>query len=483
MKRKMSLYRAGLGMAFIACALLYLDCSDALLDEMKDLAAEASRPSILPADGATITAHETITLVFKTGMAPSDVSVSGTMGNGSATWGTTSTTNDTLVLNAANAVSWNAGSSMKLVVTVSEGGESSIYEYGYTVFDGTCVSASTNGSNPGSAGAAGTVLAPIDTIQGGINKTLALYSASEASPAQVRIASGTYGSSCTTSVFVADMEPGISLYGRYNASFASRTAAATIFSDLSSSAITSAPLDPVRAIDASGSMTAATVIDGITVVLGHGGGGSTYHCGIACLSGASPVISGCTIQGGSDATGGFAIGMLCNASSPAISGCSIDPGKSSTHSYGIYAGGSSGGATITGCLVSGGESNWTTGIVTYAGTTVHISFCTIQGGNLSTDGHCIYLSGLASISIDNNIFLSYAAMPPSNKVYAVYESDADADPASFSNNYFGYLDNNNNWYYDEGSTGVGKDNFGTQTINNGSGPINLFANGNTHISL
>ena len=479
MKRKISLYRAGLGIAFIACALLCLGCSDALLEEMKDLAAEASRPSILPADGATITAHETITLVFKTSMAPSDVSISGTMGSGSATWETTSTANDTLVLNAANAVSWNAGSSMKLVVTVAEGGETTLYEYGFDVFDGTCVSASTNGSNPGSSGAAGTVLAPLDTVQGGIDKALALYSANEANPAEVRIASGNYSAVCTSSAYIADVKPGLSLYGRYNSHFASRTTAATILSDLSSTGGSSAATS-VRVVNASGSMTAATVIDGLTVVLGHGGA-STYHCGIACLSSASPSISGCVIGGGSDATGSYAIGILCTASGPTISACTIDPGKSLSHSWGVYI--STGAATIVNCTISGGESSYTTGIATNTGTTVSVSSCTIRGGNLSTGGQCIFLSGLASISIDSNTFLSYAAMPPSNKVYAVYESDGDADPASFSNNYFGYLDNNMNWYYDEGSTGVGKDNFSTQTIDNGAGSINLFANGNTHIAL
>lgn len=494
MERKISLYRAGLGIAFIACALLCLDCSDALLEEMKDLAAEASRPSILPADGATITAHETITLVFKTGMAPSDVSVSGTMGSGSATWGTTSIANDTLVLNAANAVSWNAGSSMKLVVTVSEGGESSVYEYGYAVFDGTCVADPS--ASPSSADA-GTILHPFRRIQQGIDLAKSLYITSGArTAAEVRVATGTYSAACQVqhltapiqaAVYVVDMVAGVSLYGGYPPSdFGARNIGLypTILADslTTGGAYSLETSDPVRTVNCTDSGVGnTTALDGFTIQLAKG---INYHTAVFCYQ-SSPTLSNLIIAGSTDATSttAVAMGILLNQSSARIVTCTVSPGYADSTdgnggiAYGIRCTGSS-TPSVLGSTVSGGTAETTCGILLEGGASAQVTSTAVQGGtwqSLYGKGYCVMIKG-STTPILEGLTLSVI----DTDTYGIFCQDAGSQPASLTDTSFSY---NGNWYRKPDATVITSANAGTVNVVTGQGTDLLFNTtwGNTHL--
>lgn len=490
MKKNTGLYGASHALALIACALLCLGCSDALLEEMKDLAAEASRPSILPADGATITAHETITLVFKKGMVASDVAVAGSVGNGASTWTTTSTANDTLVLNAANAVSWNAGSAMKLVVTVSEGGESSVYEYGYAVFDGTCVADPS--TSPSSADA-GTILHPFRRIQQGIDLAKSLYITSGArTAAEVRVATGTYTAACAAKnggagVFVADMVAGVSLYGGYPPSdFGARNTGLypTILADslTTGGAYSLETSDPVRTVNCTDTgIGSTTVLDGFTIQFSKG---IFYHTAVFCYK-SSPTLSNLIIAGSTDAgsTTPVAMGILLNQSSVRIVSCIVSPGYADSTdgnggwAYGIRCTGSS-TPSVLGSTVSGGTAETTCGILLEGGASAQVTSTTVQGGtwqSTSGKGYCVMING-STTPILEGLTLSVA----DNDTYGIFCQDAGSQPASLTDTSFYY---NGNWYRKPDATVITSANAETVDVVTGQGTEKLFniTWGNTHL--
>jgi hypothetical protein len=345
------------------------------------------------------------------------------------------------------------------------------------VFNGACVSASA-----GAPGSEGTLRQPLSIIQDGIDKAVERY---VTGPAEVRVAAGTYSVACSVNanpalnVYVADMAPGISLKGGYNASFSAQNGGATNLVDLSTNADNSSEGNPVRVVNVSGAgIASVTALNRFTISLGSGGTFSQTHCGIGCLNNAAPMISNNDIAGTGSATlGSRAIGILLSNSSPTINACVINPGKSITWSFGIYCSGST-TSTISNSSIYGGESGRTTGIISNSGTTPSLSQNTFWGGVWSIAGYCVYISG-GSPSIDGNIFRI-----SSNKsaTYAIYEADAASDPNSLTDNDFHYTDDGSNWYFDEGATGVGSASGPGYSINNNSGDINLFniADGNIH---
>ncbi len=278
--------------ALFAC-FLGASCSDALLDEMGRLAAEANRPAISPSAGSIITAHETITLSFDSDMAAGAVSVGGNIGLAApaAAWADPRTLN----LNLGNVIAWSAGSGKRLTVSISESGQTVVYEYAFEVFNGVCVG---DPAIPADGSDAGTVLKPYRTVQQGIDLGKTLYIDGGKGPAIVRVGKYTYTKPCTNSSFIADVEAGVSLIGGYAANFSSRsTGDRSILVDSSTDAVGSSKTDPVRVINIDDpTVTSATVIRGFEARLGSGGIGSTTHCGVYCKDG-SPSFDDVMVTG------------------------------------------------------------------------------------------------------------------------------------------------------------------------------------------
>jgi hypothetical protein len=155
---------------------------------MAKITANMNQPTVVPGNGASVTAHEAITITFPKAVDTGSVTVSGTIGNipvGLLKWSTVTNANDTLVVNFANTIAWTAGSGRSLRVAVATKGQVSNYDYSFDVFRGICVTTPAQG---GSSGNPGTSSAPLATIQAGISKALAVYGA----PAEVHVATGNY---------------------------------------------------------------------------------------------------------------------------------------------------------------------------------------------------------------------------------------------------------------------------------------------------
>lgn len=473
-----------------AAGLICLGCSDALIDKMNNLAEEASRPSVSPADGTVVTAHETITLVFKQGMTPSSVSTSGSIGSAAMTWDTTTTTNDTLILNVANAVSWNAGTAMKLVVQVAEGGETTLYEYGFDVFDGACVA--DPAVLPASVDA-GTFLHPYRRIQQGIDLAKSFYidGAGRAS-AEVRVATGTYSAECAAKnggagVFVADMVAGVSLLGGYSPSdFRTRNASLypTVLSDslTTGGAYSSETSDPVRTVNCTDTgINNATVLDGFTVQLSKG---IFYHAAVFCYL-SSPTLRNLTISGSSDSGSEtpVSMGILLNQSSARIVSCTVSPGYADSTdgnggmAFGIRCTGSS-TPSILSSSVSGGVAETTCGISLEGGANAQVTFTAVQGGTWKSTygkGYCLKVSGTTAPT-----FGDLTLTVVDNNTYGIFCVAAGSQPASLTDTSFSY---NGNWYCKPDMTVITSANAGTVTVVTGQGTDLLFnaSWGNTHL--
>jgi hypothetical protein len=367
----------------------------------------------------------------------------------------------------------------------------------YTVSYAVYVSSPANVQNPGVAGADGDPRHPLDTIQAGINKAKTVYVDAGKGPAEVRVAhcdiANPYTASCTvyhaspaqSAVYVANMTTGVSVRGSYASDFGSRNVAGTpsYIKDISEDAVYSTITDPVRAINASGSgITGSTVLDGFTVTLGAGGSAGTAHCGIACVSGASPTISNVTILGRADAEkSADAYGVFLSGSSATISSCSINPGSSSNQSTGIKAGSGAATPTIQSCTIGGGKSLYTMGVLLGTDVNALVAGCTIVGGDWpvgSGMGMCIYLLTGNSTNADITGNSLGAHSLPQFTTYGIYVSDTTpvSDPHMVRNNTFSY---NGNWYCIE-KTATVIDSLNYTTVNvptTGDGTHPLFYTG------
>ena len=292
MKRKISLYRAGLGMAFIACAVLCLDCSDLLLDEMQRLAVETNRPEILPAPGTIIPSHEVFTLQFPKSMSGATISLSGSIGGAATKAETTTYADDRLVVSPA--LFWSSGSNQTLRISVSEGGEIAVYDFTYKVFDGVCVATTGSDSSTGK----GTVRAPYATIQNGITQAKALH---PSSASEVHVAAGTYAITTRTTKESYDLgivvQDRVSILGGYALDWKSRDWKENI-----SSIVDNRGKDVnlcLSCIGAPTGVSAATAIEGLAITASSASADTT---GIVLFS-SEPVIRNNTIVGGGNATG------------------------------------------------------------------------------------------------------------------------------------------------------------------------------------
>jgi hypothetical protein len=473
-------------MSALVCAFAVLAlsaCSDALLSEMKRASSESISPKkVSPANLSTMTAHETITIEFPMSMNPDDVVVAGDIGIGASKWETTTLPNDTLVLNKTNLPVWNKGPGKKLTLTVTNDGETSVFNYTYTVFYGTCVNGA---SGKGDDSNKGTVRAPVATVQKGIDRAQEIY-ASDAS--EVRVAQistnpllNKYAVDCNgTGAPVATMVEGISLYGAYSQDFSTRDVVAneTVLVDISSAGGT-APFSgntlvaqPNRAVFFPSGITRATVIDGFTVMPGEGKSNSAITC---CDS--SPTIQHVVIKGAASYIGSandtYVIGMYAfHASglvtaSPLISDCTIDPGWTSSGSSNCFAIGigldTCAQPVVQNSNIKAGRGPITVGL--YCVTGVGQSSASSISGNAIDCGadmgsggviHCgIYFDMTHMVDVTTNIFTSSGG---ATAAWGICENRTTAqgnqNPHSVHNNIFHTSGNAFGLYFDNATTSV-----------------------------
>jgi hypothetical protein len=335
MKRKISLYRAGLGMAFIACAVLCLDCSDLLLDEMERLAVETHRPEILPAAGTIIPSQEVFTLQFPKSMSGATIRLSGTIGGAAVKVETTAYADDRLVVSPTSF--WTEGSSQTLRISVTEGGETAEYDFDYTVFVGVCVATTGSDTSTGK----GTVRAPYATIQTGIMQAKLLH---PSSASEVHVAAGTYAITTRTTNNSYDLgivvQDRVSIMGGYALDWKSRDWNSNVTSIVDTRAKDVNVY--LACVGAPAGISANTVIEGLSIKASSASADTT---GIVLFS-SEPVIRHNIITGGGDSlTAGMnrsGITLAANGSSttefsPLIEGNTINGGGGSqiSQSYGI----------------------------------------------------------------------------------------------------------------------------------------------------
>jgi len=364
MDRKKNPYRAGLGLAFIACAVLCLDCSDLLLDEMERLAVEANRSEILPAPGTIIPSHEVFTLQFPKSMSGATISVSGSIGGATTKAETATYADDGLVVSPA--LFWTSGPHQTLRISVSEGGETATYDFAYTVFDGACVA--TTGSD--TATGKGTVRAPYATIQNGIGQAKALH---PASASEVHVAAGTYTITTTTTKAGYDLgvvlEDRVSLLGGYALDWRSRDRTANVTSIADGRAKDASQI--LACLGASSGVTSGTVLDGFTVTASSVDASSA---GIALFSSGLTVRNNIINLGGNSVTAGMnrsgialrADGSSTTEFSPLIEGNAINAGGGANiyHCFGIDVQSCEASPTIRGNTITAGISDSSSGQVT-----------------------------------------------------------------------------------------------------------------------
>ncbi len=424
------------------------------------------------ANGMVVTAHEVMTLNALEALStdPADtptILVDGSP-SGTATGVIGGTGNATVTVSPGSAL-WPAGSPHTITVQATTFyGLALQAQITINAFNGVCVRES---ATPGDLG---TRFDPFNNIQNGINEAVTRYGTG---PAEVRVRAGNFSAACTTTTYIANIAPGISLKGGYDATFTSQTGGTTTLTDTSTSASGSSEGNPVRVVNASGSgITSTTIIDRLTIILGSGGVSSEAHCGFFCTSSASPSVAYITVQ--STGVCPISIGFYINQSNIELSYCNINPGISSIRSVGIRMSGTGSQPRIENSTISGGGSASTPtvyALMLVSETQPEIVGNTIYGGEFVNNGYCIYIS-TSTPSIINNTFLS---VNDSWKTIAINEADGLADPYSVSENRFNYSDGGTNYYIDENTTpGIGSTNFSSKQVVNGTS-FYLSALGNT----
>ncbi len=408
---------ASIAVAFVLFAcLLTVSCSDALLDEMGRLAAEANRPAISPLAGSIITAHETITLSFDSDMTPGSVSVGGSIGLAApaTSWADPRTLN----LNLGNVIAWSAGTGKKMTVSISESGQSTVYEYTFEVFNGVCVEGGDPAASDDDSKAwAGTQRHPFSTIAKAIDFIQAIYpTGSEIRVAPASLATTPaneyqidYRGDAASRIVMAD---GYSLLGGYSRDWTARNIAGnkTVIRDMSTTGGSMA--DPNRAVDCGNGLDASTALDGFTILGGGGDASAAVYC-----SGASPTISNSAINAGTSGSGAVSRHALfvTGGSSPLVNGNIINAsgGSASIETCsGIYLYSVTGSPELYRNTVYGGTASSISagnsfGIVSDSTNCIPtIEGNTIGGGSAYTT-YCVYIMSASSpIAIINNLILS-----------------------------------------------------------------------------
>ena len=378
-------------------------------------------------------------------------------------------------------MAWGAGNGKTLGVRVTSAGQTTTYTYTYTVFKGVCVNGA---AGVGQDTNAGTVLAPVASVQKGIDLVQSLYTTGEVHVAQ-RSTNPTLNQYSASNI-VAAMVEGISLYGGYSLDFSVRNPAAyeTVLVDSSTNGGTtpfgtmSATNQPNRAVYFPPGITSATVIDGFTVMPGSGNSNAAVS-----VCGGSPTIQNLKITGAANpisGTGKYVIGIYvfdpngaAHAASPVIKNCVIDPGwttaESDTTGNAIGVGLDNCAAPqVKSSTISGGHGYVTKAFSCRSDTAFLTTTTTIQGNSIDCGAaasvatglhYCIFFGPTIGVSITSNSFHNAGA---ADTHYAIYESRTQGSvahsPASVSSNTFslsGFASGGTGGYYfDNNATAI-----------------------------
>ena len=275
---------------------------------------------------------------------------------------------------------------------------------------------------------------------------------------QVRVASGIYRPTTTADRTVSfQLKNGVSLLGGYAGYGAANPDARDVdlYPTILSGNIGASGSDidnSYHVITGGSGITAATILDGVTITAGNAsayvsGPSSPTSCGGGIyLNTASPTLTNCTFIGNSAGGDGYGAyyyggGMYNLSSSPTLTNCTfIGNSASSPGSYGggmynsyslptltncTFVGNSAGGAgggmsnsastpALTHCMFSGNRATSTSsssggGIYNAASSSPSLSSCTFNGNSATSDGGGIYNMTHSSPTLSNCTFTGNAA--------------------------------------------------------------------------
>jgi hypothetical protein len=356
-----------------------------------------------PTDGSTIGYTDApIVITFDEVMNSSSYTLSGTLISGlvvgtdyTASWNPAKTV---LTLTLMDGKSWKTGSEKTLDLSGCKDlvgyNSTTIITYEVNLGSVTTLFVRTSGSDSNN----GTENYPKKTIQNAIDT---LVGGGVTSGGEVHIATGTYN--VTSAILMAE---GISLLGGYNGAdwtryaYQSESDRSTNLTQITyTGTSTGTSTNPTSAVLISGSITSATILEGLTI---NGRSGGEYTSAVQCRAGSAVTIRYNTINGGSGSDSSS--GIYCSSSPANISNNIINGGSSITMSNGIYNYGS--GIVVNTNTISGGTGDTATGVFNIscsAGNIPTITNNTISGGGINTSSsRGIYNELLADGIITNN---------------------------------------------------------------------------------
>lgn len=496
-------------LAALTAVLLTTACENALtavIARDEEYSTKLLQATTTPATSHWIAGNETITIQFADPVDTATLVMSGTLGidesdTGYFAWSDTTYANDTLTLTPPPLAGhtsfnlWPAGSDMTVVVSAesTNGKVMSARTFAFDVEYRYCVDDGAGGSGNGSR------LAPLDTVQGGIDAAAALYAElSPASEIPVLVAAGTYSANCLYDStytageehWVAFMKPGVSLHGGYDSTFlALHGSQKTIFSDSDTDGGNKDDyLNPASVVYIGSTVTGTPVIETITVMPAVSSDVDGFVCAVHVES-ASPKLRNIIVTGASSGGPYGVWGMFIEgaSASPEILNPAINPGTASGVSVGLFVSNGaspavSGTSPVSHFIKSGAGAKNAFGIFyegggsgSFYGIGVHGPATSVAGGSGLTpstvDGGCVYLSVGGTPSFTGNTF--YLGYNFVNDLYVFYEGTS-CEPAEVTRNDFAFTlgySGNIIWYYDSDiPVSVNSANYTTQSISTGEGP-------------
>ena len=286
-----------------------------------------------------ISQSQVFTLVFDESINTGSYSLGGTLASVSdgGVWSQTAVMNDTLTISPQP--SWPVDTERTLIINARDlaGNPLATQTLTLAVYNGTLYYVSTTAVDDSGDGL--TPATAKQTIMAAVNLA--------SDPATVVVEAGTYAVSNTGTVRIT-LKEGVSLYGGFNATFTDRSIGSSIITD-QSSATTALP-NPNYAVLGDTGITAATLLDGFTIL--GAGSGSNLTAGLRMHNSAAPTVQHNTINGGSGSTTSYAIYQDTGAA-PLIQYNTLYGGNGGTNSIGVKSDSSS--PVIMSNLIEGGS--------------------------------------------------------------------------------------------------------------------------------
>lgn len=351
---------------------------------------ETTPPTVISQTPTTnlIDQSQTFTFVFDESMNTGSYTLGGKLASASngGVWSQTTVMNDTLTISPQT--SWPVNTEQTLIINARDlaGNPLATQTRTLAVYRGTLYYVS-----PAAVDDSGDGLTPMtakQTIMAAVNAA--------SNPATVLVEAGTYPviySPVDTRVYLKE---GVSLYGGFNTSFTDRSIGSSIIADQSS--LTTTLPNPAFAVLGNTGITAATLLDGFTLL--GAGSGSNLTAGLRLRDSAAPTVQHGTINGGSGSSASYAI-FLENGAAPLIQQNTLYGGSGGTSSAGIYSGSSS--PVVLNNLIEGGSGgNSSYAVISPGGGPMQIRANRIFGGSGSD-----FTAGISVLrgthTIDNNL--------------------------------------------------------------------------------